>query len=40
MFVDIDGINIFYKNEGSGKKIILLHGWGGNADSFLPVLII
>ncbi|QCX34582.1 alpha/beta hydrolase [Caloramator sp. E03] len=37
MFVDIDGINIFYKNEGSGKKIILLHGWGGNADSFLPV---
>lgn len=37
MFVNIDGMNIFYKTAGEGKKVMLLHGWGGQADSFLPV---
>ncbi|SEF52330.1 Pimeloyl-ACP methyl ester carboxylesterase [Caloramator fervidus] len=37
MFIKIDGLDIYYKKAGSGKKVILLHGWGGRADSFLPV---
>ena len=37
MFINIDGINVFYKHSGTGGKIILLHGWGGYSDSFLPV---
>jgi pimeloyl-ACP methyl ester carboxylesterase len=37
MFLNIDGINVFYKTAGSGEKVVLLHGWGGQADSFLPV---
>lgn len=37
MFVNIDGMNIFYKTAGEGKKVMLLHGWQGRADSFLPV---
>lgn len=28
MFIDIDGIEVHYKDEGSGKVILLLHGWG------------
>lgn len=37
MNVTINDINIFYKKAGTGKKVVLLHGWGGRADSFLPV---
>ncbi|AYD41049.1 alpha/beta hydrolase [Clostridium fermenticellae] len=37
MFIKVNDMNIFYKKSGSGKKIVLLHGWGGKADSFLPV---
>lgn len=37
MFLKIDGLDIFYKKAGRGPKVLLLHGWGGCADSFLPV---
>ena len=37
VYINIDGINIFYKKEGQGKKVLFLHGWGGNSNSFLPV---
>lgn len=37
MFLNINGIKVNYKKQGSGKKVVLLHGWGGCADSFLPV---
>ncbi|KPU44586.1 2-hydroxy-6-oxo-6-phenylhexa-2,4-dienoate hydrolase [Oxobacter pfennigii] len=37
MFLKIDNLDIFYKTAGTGKKVVLLHGWGGRADSFLPV---
>ncbi|MCS7234105.1 MAG: alpha/beta hydrolase [Synergistetes bacterium] len=37
MFLRIDGLDIFYKKAGSGKPVLLLHGWGGSSDSFLPV---
>jgi pimeloyl-ACP methyl ester carboxylesterase len=37
MLLNVDGIKVNYKKQGSGKRVILLHGWGGEADSFLPV---
>ncbi len=37
MTLDIDGMKLNYKRQGEGKTVVLLHGWGGNADSFLPV---
>lgn len=38
MFLRLGDLNIFYKRVGSGYPVLLLHGWGGNADSFFPVL--
>lgn len=37
MYLKIEDMDIFYKTAGSGDKVVLLHGWGGRADSFLPV---
>jgi len=37
MYVKLNGVEIFYKKLGKGQKILFLHGWGGCADSFLPV---
>lgn len=37
MLLKIDNMDIFYKTAGNGEKVVLLHGWGGCADSFLPV---
>lgn len=37
MYLTVDGMDIFYKKAGRGPKVLLLHGWGGCADSFLPV---
>ena len=31
-FIKVDGININYKLEGTGKPVILLHGWGQNIE--------
>lgn len=33
MFLEIDGLKIFYNIEGEGNPIVLLHGWGANSDS-------
>lgn len=33
MFLEIDGLKIFYQIEGEGYPLILLHGWGANSDS-------
>ena len=33
----VDGIQIHHKEIGEGKPLLLLHGWGGQADSFAPV---
>lgn len=32
--MNIDGININYRDEGQGETIVLLHGWGSNIDLF------
>ena len=34
MYQNIDDINIYYKVEGTGKDLILLHGWGLNLETF------
>ena len=39
MFAKIKGASIRYEIFGEGgKKLVLLHGWGGNVDSFLPLI--
>jgi pimeloyl-ACP methyl ester carboxylesterase len=30
--VTVDGVELFYKERGSGSPILLVHGMGGNAD--------
>ncbi|MDD3840864.1 MAG: alpha/beta hydrolase [Clostridia bacterium] len=37
MYVDIDGLNIFYEVEGEGEDVLLLHGWGASTQAFAPV---
>ena len=37
MFATIDNLKIFYEISGQGNPIILLHGWGGNHNSFFPI---
>ncbi|MBE5939085.1 MAG: alpha/beta hydrolase [Lachnospiraceae bacterium] len=34
MNTNIDGININYRDEGSGEVVLLLHGWGSNIALF------
>ena len=38
MFIKIDEVKVYYEVNGQGKPVILLHGWGGQAASFMPVL--
>ena len=35
-FVYINGYKTFFKQKGKGQNLLLLHGWGGNVDSFGP----
>ena len=37
MFFDNAGVKLYYEKSGCGAPLLLLHGWGGRADSFLPV---
>ena len=37
MDLKINGINCHYEQVGEGKDLLLLHGWGGCIDSWLPV---
>jgi len=37
MFVRINGLRVFYENEGRGKPVLLLHGWGGKTGSVKPI---
>ncbi len=38
MFVEIDNLKVAYQVNGTGESVILLHGWGGEANSFKPVI--
>lgn len=37
MYIDIDGLNINYMDEGKGKDVLLLHGWGGSIQTMIPI---
>jgi pimeloyl-ACP methyl ester carboxylesterase len=34
----VDGITLTYVDEGSGDPVVLLHGWGGQAASMMPLI--
>lgn len=38
IFVKINDLNIHYKEKGSGPDVLLLHGWGASADSYMGVM--
>lgn len=37
MKIEIDGIKINYIDEGVGNAVLLLHGWGANIQTMLPI---
>ena len=37
MFIDIDGIRTHYTDEGEGRPVVLLHGWGSSVDAFISI---
>jgi len=37
MIIQINDLNLNYEATGSGRPVILLHGWGGGISSFAPV---
>lgn len=37
MKIDIDGLNINYIDEGDGKIVLLLHGWGASIQTMMPI---
>lgn len=38
MFLEIDGLNIEYLDEGAGIPVLLLHGWGSSFDVYKGVI--
>ncbi|NLC03238.1 MAG: alpha/beta hydrolase [Tissierellia bacterium] len=38
MILNIDGLDINYICEGEGKDLIVLHGWGCNIDTVMPIV--
>lgn len=37
-FITINGLNTHYTEEGSGRAVVILHGWGANIETFRPVI--
>ncbi len=38
MFLNINGMNIYYTECGSGPDVLLLHGWGASSESWKGVM--
>ena len=38
MIININGLDINYIGEGEGKSVIVLHGWGANIDTVIPIV--
>lgn len=37
MIIDINGVACRYEQYGQGRDVLLLHGWGGSVDNWIPV---
>lgn len=37
MTFEYGGCRVYYERQGRGKPLLLLHGWGGKCESWLPV---
>jgi len=37
MNININGLNINYIDEGNGRNVLLLHGWGANIQTMMPI---
>jgi len=37
MFLDLAGVRVYYEAAGSGKPVLLLHGWGARAAAMRPI---
>jgi len=37
MIFEHNGQTLYYERQGAGKPLLLLHGWGGKIESWLPV---
>jgi pimeloyl-ACP methyl ester carboxylesterase len=37
-YADVNGINLYYETQGSGKPLVLLHGGLGSGEMFAPIL--
>jgi len=38
VIINIDGMNINYIVEGEGNPVVVLHGWGANIETVLPIV--
>lgn len=38
MFINIDGLNIEYTEQGEGMPVLLLHGWGSSFDVYKGII--
>ncbi|HOK63364.1 MAG TPA: alpha/beta hydrolase [Soehngenia sp.] len=38
MIINIDGMNINYIVEGEGNPVVVLHGWGANIETVMPIV--
>ncbi len=37
MYVNVSGCKVYYEQAGSGKPLLLLHGWGVSCQAFRPL---
>jgi len=37
MIINVEGLNINYIDEGKGTAVLLLHGWGANIQTMMPI---
>ena len=38
MTKELNGALVYYEDRGQGKPLLALHGWGGQVNSFLPLI--
>lgn len=38
IFAQVDGLNLYYNDTGSGTPILFLHGWGASGDAFSGII--